>query len=146
MTENELLKLVEDNGWERVQYRKVDGSDVLADGKALEHWVIGAIKTDGDVTTRKNFLFYKWADGSCTWQEKDPFSAGPSKDPFIAEVSAYLEASDLALVRAGGVDSAKEVATATAIDGAIEKQFVVRRKEDGNLEHIALTRTIEAVR
>ncbi len=143
MTEQELFTAIADDGWTRVQFKKLDSHDVLpGEEGALEHWVLGVVKTDAGVTCRKNLLVYKWPDKSYTWQEKDPF---PVETPheFITSLRSYLDGvSNTEAYTIGKVSIEKERAfVALLLDegeaGYREVSVVVVRKA-GSFSHKSL--------
>ena len=89
MTEAQVLAILSENGWTKVQYKEVPSNDEISGGK-VKHWMIRCLKENGLATLGKNFALYQFPDDSFSWQDRDPFPAAVVPSKFETDLTSFM--------------------------------------------------------
>lgn len=121
MTETELLNKVSTEGWVVLQQKEL-GSEGTGDNLIINK-ALAVCKTLDSVLDRKWLKYYLKADGSCYWQEYNPFPA------FVTSFKEQVQMRINTLVTAGTI----KAGYIEKIDEVSETAIVVAIKSDNSL-------------
>ena len=94
MTENELLATIASNAWEVLQTQSAPTEG------GMTHKALAICKPNGSVLLRQWVRYYVRPDGTCYWQDADPFATPAIQpDTFNNQLMAAIDA----LVSAGQI-------------------------------------------
>ena len=117
MTEQEILAKVASEGWTILQQKELGQEGTGAN--LLINKALAVFKPLGSILDRRWFKYYVKTDGSCYWQEYNPFPAPPAtsfRDELNAKIAALVTAGT---IKAGYIEKTDE-GTQTAIAVAVK--------------------------
>jgi hypothetical protein len=141
MTENELLATIASNGWEVLQTQSAPTEG------GMTHKALAICKPNRNVLLRQWARYYVRPDGTCYWQDADPFeSPAAHPDTFNNQLMAAIDALvDADQIKAGYIERQNDLSeTAVVVIVATDnttKLFHVYKDESGAFQKTAITGT-----